>query len=329
MGWKGVLREVGRAAKKAQREQERREKELRKKRRRQAAASEVTSFEYYLEDITSIHCNATDPIDWKSLHSNPPPDEPSKKHVHEKEARKALTEFEPTLLDKLLGRTQRRLETLRDAVDEAKQRDRDEFEEAQKAYETARSEWEAQRELCDRVLNGSADAYSDVLDQVRPFDRITRIEGLHDFEVHSSNVVSATVGVQSDKIVPSERKRQLKSGKLSVTDMPKTKYYGYYCDYVASSVLRTGRELHALLPIEVAIATAVTEILNPATGHIEQQPILSAAIPRTSLDKLNLARLSPSDAMANFVHEMNFQKTKGFKPASSVDPERFLDSTSG
>jgi len=62
-------------------------------------------------------------------------------------------------------------------------------------------------------------------------------------------------------------------------------------------------------------------MVNTNTGHMEMTPILSVAIPRTTLDKLRITTIDPSDAMDNFVHKMSFKKYEGFFPIEALDPE--------
>ena len=71
--------------------------------------------------------------------------------------------------------------------------------------------------------------------------------------------------VKSEEIVPRETKSLLKSGKLSVKQMPKARFYEIYQDYVCGCVLRAGRELFALLPIRMVIVTAMANMLNTQT----------------------------------------------------------------
>jgi hypothetical protein len=59
------------------------------------------------------------------------------------------------------------------------------------------------------------------------------------------------------------------------------------------------------------VVTAEDELLDAATGHVGPQPILSVAISRSTLDRLNFERIDPSDSLANFPHNMDFKKTKG------------------
>ena len=82
---------------------------------------------------------------------------------------------------------------------------------------------------------------------------------------------------------------------------------------------RKGRKLLSLLPDEIVV-TAVDSILNTATGHVEDLPILSVAFSRQTLKRLNTENLDPSDTMKNFLNNMSFKKTTGFSPVQRVEP---------
>ncbi|MBU2987050.1 hypothetical protein KO528_16910 [Saccharophagus degradans] len=69
---------------------------------------------------------------------------------------------------------------------------------------------------------------------------------------------------------------------------------------------------------DLVIVTAVDELLNPKTGHLEEVPILSAMISRRTMSGLKLDAIDPSDSMDNFIHNMSFQKTKGFNRVERV-----------
>ena len=110
-----------------------------------------------------------------------------------------------------------------------------------------------------------------------------------------------------------------KSNKVSIKPMPKNRFYEIYQDYVCGCSLRVARELFALLPIEMVTVNAVGSLLNKQTGHLEDTPILSVAIPRKTLDMLNFENLDPSDSLNNFVHNMDFKSGKGFGPVKVLD----------
>lgn len=77
-------------------------------------------------------------------------------------------------------------------------------------------------------------------------------------------------------------------------------------------MLRIAREFLGLLPVNEMIITGIDDLLNKATGHLEECPILSVLVVRDTLDRLNFQKLDPSDAMASFLHRMSFKKTAGF-----------------
>lgn len=77
-------------------------------------------------------------------------------------------------------------------------------------------------------------------------------------------------------MIPTEIKSLLKSGKLSTKAMPAGRFNELHEDCVCSCALRVGRELLAILPDDLVIITALDNVLNSSTGHLEEQPILSA-----------------------------------------------------
>jgi hypothetical protein len=85
-------------------------------------------------------------------------------------------------------------------------------------------------------------------------------------------------------------------------------------------------ELLAALPVRWVVVTAVDDLLNTQTGHMEASAILSVAIPRETMAKLNLDSVDPSDAIQNFLHRMNFKKTKGFLAVERISPSEVVGS---
>ena len=107
--------------------------------------------------------------------------------------------------------------------------------------------------------------------------------------------------------------------------MPKGAFYELYQDYICSCVIRVARESFAVLPVQKALVHAMESVLNTKTGYVEEQPILSVAMPRETLDRLNLETIDPSDSMRNFVHNMDFKKTSGFRVVQKIDPTNLRD----
>lgn len=85
-------------------------------------------------------------------------------------------------------------------------------------------------------------------------------------------------------------------------------------------MLGVANEVLGLLPVNAGFVAASVDLLNPATGHVEEQPILSVAAPRETMRRLSLQSVSPSATLTNFPHNVAFRKTQGFRTVSEIDP---------
>jgi len=330
MGWKGTMRSLAAAQRRAEREAKRRQRELERQRKQldkmqelEQAAYEVQVYENYVDLLQSVHKESSDIWDWEAIGCSQPPDQPARGRRHEEAARAKLDGFKPGLFDKMLSRTESKREELVAAVEEARQADEQEYQEALQMYNQEYAECETACELASGIAAGRAQACLDAIKHGDPFSEINELGSSIEFEAESTSLIQATLHVNSEEVIPSEEKRLLKSGGLSVKQMPKTRFYALYQDYVCSCVLRVGRELFALLPTDMVLVHAMGNLLDTKTGYMKEAPILSVAIPRETLERLNLDMLDPSDSMSNFVHRMAFKKTKGFGAVECLSPSDF------
>lgn len=328
MGWKGTLRSAQAAVRRAERQARRRQKELERRQREIArmaeleqAAYEVEVFENYLERIVSLHQEETEPVAWEQMAREEAPPPPTPSDAWEQRASHRLASYRPGLWDRLLKREEAKQQAFAQELEEAKKADRAAHETALEEHRRAVAEIEERREWAKRVLAGEPEAQHEALRELGNFSEISDLGSRLSFHWDDDGgPLQIELEVHGEEIVPKERKSRLQSGKLSVKVVPKGVFYGLYQDYVCSCVFRLARETFALLPISAVIVTALDDLLNSATGHLETSPILSVAIPRSTFETLNLDQIDPSDALANFVHEMSFKKAKGFSPVSTIDP---------
>jgi hypothetical protein len=324
MGWRGTLRSINALLREAERDARRRagqqlraERERLAQLERQHAVAAVQEYESYVNRITSVHKTASTPVDWVRLVQSRPPEPPERTRRHENAARSALATFRPSMLDKILGRTDRKTTALKRQIHSAITADEQDFHTCQQRYKADLLEWEETTERAKKIVNDGP-SMLDLIKEQNPFEAISELGSHLYFKMDETALLTIGVNVHSEDIIPDEEFGFFKSGRLASKKLPKSKYYELYQDYVCSVVLRVAREVCALLPIDAFIVTAEDEILNSATGQIEPQPILSVYVHRATLQSLNFERVDPSDAMKNFVHNMAFQKTQGFKPVSVV-----------
>jgi len=317
MGWRGTVRTIQAASRRADREAQRRNRELQKQEKEFAkmealeqAIYEVKVYENRIDLLQSIHKESGNLIDWISISEALPPEEPKNKKLREKN-------FKPGLFTKLLGR-----------VEKAKEneiiKDRESFEKSFMQWEIDYKEWEKNKELAMQVLNHEENAQLEVIEKINPFEDLGELGSSLRFITDSSGIISVELTTHDEDIIPNEVKSLLKSGKLSTKKMSKGMYYEYYQDYISSCVLRIGNELLAILPEEIVLVHVIDNMLNTKTGHMENQCILSVAISRETIQCLNMDMIDPSDSLENFVHNMKFKKTKGFESVDRLTVDRFI-----
>jgi hypothetical protein len=330
MGVKGFIRTVQAAGRQAEREEMRRQRELERRQKEYGkmqelaqAAYEVECYDNKINLLLSIHKDSGDVWNWEEIQKSKPPVKPTKQTRNEQIAKMKLDNFKPGLFTKLFGQTEKKRDKLIKELEEAKKQDEKDFRDSMQLYEQNYSDWEETRNLSEKILAGDIQAYHQAIKEINPFSEISQLGSKVNFFINNASFIEVNLKPNSEKVIPSEIKSLLKSGKLSVKKMPKSQFYELYQDYVCSCILRVARELFLLLPIEMVIIHAIGNLLNSKTGHLEDKPIISVTIPRKTLETLDFEMLDPSDSMANFVHKMKFKKTSGFEAVEKLNPLDF------
>ena len=327
MSWKGTVRSLGAAVRAAERDAKRRQRELDRQQKQfekmqalEQAAYEVDVYENDIEIIQSIHKECSDPINWEFIAKSQEPKRPSDSKGNEKSARSKADNYKPSFLDKLLKREEKKRTLHSDNIASSINEDKTKHKKNINNWEKELADWKESVELAQLLLNGNEDAKIKAIQDLDPFSEISNLGSSLAISVNESGFVEATIHIHGNDIVPSEVKSLLKSGKLSVKNMPKGMFNEIYQDYVCSCALRVANELFSAIPDNMVIVTAVDELLSTKTGHLEKSPILSVCVSRSTLETLNMDNIDPSDSMGNFIHNMSFKKTKGFEPVELTRP---------
>lgn len=330
MGWKGTVRSLQASARRAERNAHRRQRELENRRKEFAkmealeqAAYEVEVYENHIDLLLSMHKECAEPVKWKKILSKPEPKQPLKTGALEQAAQHASATYRPNFWAKLFKLENRQRSALVAKIATAVAEDQRLFQAHFDEWKAAHSDWAEERDIALRILNGDRQAKLDAIEAFESFEEISHLGSSIQMIVHEGGVLEAKLAIHGSHVIPSEIKSLLKSGKLSTKAMPAGRFNELHQDYVCSCALRVGRELLAILTDDLVIVTAMEYVLNSATGHMEDQPILSVAFSRATVDGLNLEAIDPSDAMKNFVHNMSFKKGAGFSAVSALDAQRF------
>lgn len=326
MGWKGTVRSIGAAVRAAERDAKRRQRELERQQKQYAkmqeleqAAYEVEVFENHIEIIQSVHKECSDPIEWEKIAISKEPQKPENTQTHEKEARLKVKNYSPGIVDKIFKKTESKKKKLEDNIGDAIKKDESEYNAAISDWDEKVRDWKESVSLAKQLLAGNEQAKINAIKELNPFSELSTLGSNISVKTGANGIIEATIHVHGEEIVPSEAKSLLKSGKLSVKKMPIGTFNEIYQDYVCSCSLRVAKEILAIIPDQFVVVTAIDEMLDSKTGHLEKTPILSVYISRKTINSLNMNNIDPSDSMSNFNHNMSFKKTKGFEPVQSID----------
>lgn len=314
MGWKGQLRSFNAAVKRAEKLQ------LQKARLQAAASARMAAgrYEDYVQEIVSYHKSVScSEIDWQGIANAPEPIEPTQTKEREAKAISKLTTYKPNFFIRILRLVNFRVNMLKRNIEKAKASDELQYQENLKTYQAAHSRWQNEKAFAERMLAGDTSAYSQVITERKPLDSIQMFSGQVGLSFESEKVM-INIELDLDKNVPSETATYLKSGRLSIKDTPKTKFHALCQDHICSIALRVANEILALVPVDAVLVDVSTNILDTSIGTIEMKPILSLKVPRSTLKKINLSSVDPSDCMKNFIHNIDFKKTEGLRPVEKI-----------
>jgi len=325
MGWRGTVRSIGAAVRAAERDAKRRQRELEKRQKQYAkmqeleqAEYEVDEYENHIEIIQSLHKECCDRVDWEYIAGSSEPEKPKNTKACESTARREYEGYKPGFIDRIFKQEGKKRKNLSEKILEAVKADEVKYQAALANWEANVNEWKEQVSTARLLLNGDGEAKLKAIKELDPFSEISALGSSVSFSVGAQGLVEATINIHGKDIVPSDIKCLLKSGKLSVKKMPQGRFNEIYQDYVCSCILRVGNELFSVLPESMVIVTAVDELLNTKTGHLEKSPIVSACLSRKTLESFNMDRIDPSDSMKNFLHNMLFKKNSGFESVEKI-----------
>lgn len=324
MSFKGAMRSLATISRQIERDNKRRNrlaaqqyKQLQKEQAVADAAQTVASYNDYISVIKSVHKDCSADVDWQTIHNETIPTSPVSSTEHERAAQEALDTYQPSFLTRLFKRETVTIRRLEEAIIRARQRDEELTKERKDDYLRQREEWQERQAISRQVLAKDSTVYAQVIEFFAPFEDIGQLGSRLEF-TYTADHVEVDVQVNTAEVVPDFVVSQLASGKLSRKPLSVSKYNEIYQDYVCSCLLRVAREVQAHLPVSQVVVHALVDQLNSATGRIENQVIVSAAMPRETLSKLNFNTLDPSDSMRNFSHTMKFVKTGGFQAVERV-----------
>lgn len=316
MGWKATIRAMEAAERRQQRESQKRQRELEECNKQQAKLSaieqarlEVEAFENRIDVLLSIHKEQSEVLDWEEFATSLPPPAPQRKSYYEIKTRQRLMVLLPS-----------QKENPDAMIEQARLQDEQAFQDETRAYSDQKAKWEKLKDLSRRVLAGEHKAYTEALVEFNPFAEMSDLGSSIYFTIHSAKLIECVLKINGKQAIPTEVKTLTASEKLSVKPMPKGRFHEIYQDYLSGCVLRVAREVFAILPVDTVLITASAGSIDSRTGHTVEQPVLSVAMPRTVVGRLNFDQLDSSDTIESFQHRGDFKASRKSENFNSIVP---------
>lgn len=327
MGYRSMLRSLYASARASEREARRQQRELERQARELARQDELEQAKYevavynnLIARMTTLHKDCGDVYEWSKIETARPPSKPRVVHKHERQAVTALENYKPNVFARIFGIAKSKKRKLLASIEEAKQEDGAEYARLLHEHDEDMAEYYNLVEIAKHLNNNELEYFTKTVNDFNPFSEIAELGSGVKFDFYPGRPPKARIIINAheETVIPKASKTLLKSGKVSVKDLPAGKYNEIYQDYVCSAAIRVARDAFALLPVNEIIVTAKGNCLNSTTGWQEEQPLLSALFVRETLERLNFETIDPSDSMKNFKHNMSFKKTSGMSPTTEL-----------
>jgi hypothetical protein len=312
MGWEGTIRATQAEDRRQQRESRRRQRELERLAKEQAkldaaaqAALEVSTYENRIQVLLSVHKEQPAVWDWTTSAAGLAPPPPFRRSDRE------LRAVQQSCVSQAGGQT-----GLDNLITQARQQDEEDYQRELQEYACALSTLERFRSLAARIRDGDAKAYTEALVELSPLGELSELGSTIHFTVHNSRLMECGLEVNGVEAIPAEVKSLTANGKLSLKPMARPRFNELYQDYVCGCMLRIGREVFALLPVETLLVTAY----DTKACYGGRVAILSAALSRSGMRDLDYERLDPSDTIEKFLHRGDFKASRRTNAFAPINP---------
>lgn len=302
------MRAIDREAKRSERRRIEYEKSAQKIALLEEAVDAAHQYDHMIRLLTGAHRVAFQPLDWQSLAERPPAPEPEATQDHEEAARRTLTGYSPSWFARQFGFATRKRAKLERAVTHAIEQDRADHERLRAAVQ----EQNAETDFARRLTALEHDAVAKVVETRSGLgDLPFCVEALDLFFGADRQVIAQVDGLDLDDM-PTRSVTLLQSGKASVKPLSPAKIQELHRANICASALRIAIELLQVVPVPMVEVVMETDLLDPATGHIEPKAILSVKVSRQAIASLALERTDALAVVERLGGEMDWNSRRGF-----------------
>ncbi len=307
-----TMRAIDREAKRSEQRRIAYEKAAQKLSLLEAAADAAAEYDAMIAQLVGAHRVDFQPRDWSQEAAEDLQDLPLKSAFHEEQARLALSSYRPGWLAKMIGFAKAERRRLTRNIATGVQADADAHLEVCSCVEKAN----ARIELARGVISLSREA---IVQAITNFSQLGglpfSVEGIDLLFLDDGRIIAMVDGLDLDDM-PTQTVTLLQSGKASVKALSPARVGELHRDNICSSAIRVAVELLQVIPAKAVEVVMKADLLDPATGHIHEQPVLHVLVSAQAIQGLNLERAEPAAVVGRLGGTMRWSKRDAF---SSID----------
>jgi hypothetical protein len=306
---------VERVAKRLARDKDRQDRFARHAERPEASAAEATALQARITALTECHRIDYDPTDWAAVAARGLLERPSRSNVNEVAARRALTSYRPSFMDRLLSLEQDKRRVLVGRVAEAASKD-------EAAYRAARSVVDAHNaevEFAMRLIELDVPSIEASLVKNTSLSAIgPAIEGLQIHVPTRGRLAVVVSGLDLDDM-PDESCETGTAGKLVFRPMTRIAMAELHRRCIAAAALRVAAETLAAAPVEWVEVVMECDITDRVNGETQRARVLHVKVGHRALTDMDLQKADPVETIDRFGARYDWMGGDGFAPIDTPD----------
>lgn len=307
-----AMRAIDREAKRSQARRIAYERSAQKIALLEEAADAADEYQQMIDQLVGAHRVAFQPIDWAALAQRPRLPTPERTSTHEDAARRALADYRPNWFERTFGLARGKVARLESAAASAVLQDEALHGAACAEVKTVNDELELARKL----VAFDRDAVVKVVNERSGLgDLPFCVEALDLWFGAEGGMTARVDGLDLDDM-PTQSVTLLQSGKASVKTLSAAKIHELHRANICAAALRVAIELLQVVPVPAVKVVMETDLLDPATGHIEPKPVLIVKVSRQAIATLALERTEAPAVVERLGGEMDWNSRRGFAAIS-------------
>lgn len=303
-----AMRAIDREAKRSQARRVAYERSAQKIALLEEAADAADEYQEMIDQLVGAHRIAFRPIDWAVMAQRPSLPTPERTSTHEDAARRALADYRPNWFERTFGLATGKVRKLEAAVASAAIHDEALHRAAYAEVKTVND----QLDLARKLVGFDRDAIVKVVNERSGLgDLPFCVEALDLYFGAGGQMTARIDGLDLDDM-PTQSVTLLQSGKASVKTLSPAKIQELHRANICASALRVAVELLQVVPVPMVEVVMETDLLDPATGHIEPKPVLVVKVSRQAIATLALERTEAPAVVERLGGEMDWNSRRGF-----------------